>query len=254
MTTLATTARPRAASRAVVVVPVLTRHRRTSRWWPPCTWWAMWLTWGSGGREPHVLSTGCALLLTSARAGAAVADAVAGCAVARVRRRCGRVPSSSSLLRPGRRDARGRLLRLRRTARTGALRLGHVRRPPSAPARRRPGRRRRTVHQGLAALVGPAGPDPAVPGHVLLAQPGRYLPGRRRAAGIRCRRPGAPPAAPLGWVVAPLATAGVVFTTSRGSQLGLRSGSSCCWLRSCGLAPDTQRSGGSPARPRWPWR
>lgn len=26
-------------------------------------WWATWLTWGTGGREPHVLSVGCVLLL-----------------------------------------------------------------------------------------------------------------------------------------------------------------------------------------------
>ena len=224
MTTLAQAARTHEAVRVRAVVAFLAHRTATASVLATCTWWATKLTWGTGGREPHVLSTGCALLLVSAL-----------------------------LVRPWRRlspivlslgyglGAAAFLVVL--TAPTGtaglheaasyayAGQLGLVLFAWATSAARR------TMLLGAVLVAAAAQFTHGWLPWWGLQDPTRLFQGTfywHNQAGIflaagallafavvaQAHRP----LHPLGWVVAPLATAGVVYTTSRGSQLGLALG------------------------------
>lgn len=187
------------------------------------TWWATYLTWGTGGREPHVLSIGCLLV-----AGAYVA--------VRPWRAVGPIPTA---LVHG--VAVGAWLVVL-TAPTGfaggdevaaytfAAELGLVAWAWATDTTRR--------HLVLAAVVAAAGAQFAAgwlpwwggqdPTRLFEGtfywhnQVGIFL-----AAGalLGCAAVAAGrPIALLGWVVTPLCVAGTVYSTSRGSQIALALG------------------------------
>ena len=183
-------------------------------------WWATYLTWGTGGREPHVVSIGSVLVAASwvlvrpdrslPRWVLALGQALALGAVAVV------LTSPTGLA--GRDDAAAWVL----AAETGLLLLAWATDEP-----------RRSLL--VAALLGAAGaqfaqgwlpwwgaqdPTKLFQGTFYWHnQVGIFLAAGALLALAVLATEG--PLAPLGWVVAPLAVAGTVFTTSRGSQLGL---------------------------------
>ena len=221
MTSLATTARPRAANRAHVVVTVLTRHAADVSVVGTLTWWAMWLTWGSGGREPHVLSTGCALLLTSvvlvrpwrmlskvaltlgygAGAGAAVVVLTAPTGTAGMHEAASYVYAGQLglvVLAWATSDARRALL-------LGAVLVAAA----------------GQFTKGWLPWWGLQDPTKLFQGTFYWHNQAGIFLAAGALLGFAVAAQAHRPLHPLGWVVAPLATAGVVFTTSRGSQLGL---------------------------------
>ncbi|HEU5035467.1 MAG TPA: O-antigen ligase family protein [Nocardioides sp.] len=186
-------------------------------------WWATYLTWGTGGREPHVLSVGCALL-------------AAAYVAVRPWRVVGPVPTA--LVHAVALGAWAVVL----TAPTGwaggdevaaytlAAELGLVTWAWATDAVRR--------YVVLAAVLGAAGAQFAAgwlpwwgaqdPGKLFQGtfywhnQAGIFL-----AAGavLGCAAVAAGrPVALLGWTVTPLCVAGTVYTTSRGSQIALALG------------------------------
>lgn len=183
-------------------------------------WWATYLTWGTGGREPHVLSVGCALL-------------AAAYVVARPWRSVGPLPTA--LVHAVALGAWVVVL----TAPTGwagadevaaytfAAELGLVTWGWATGTTRR--------HLVLAAVLGAAGAQFAA-GWLPwwgLQDPSRLFEGTfywhnqvgiflaaGAVLGLAAVAAGRPVSL-LGWTIAPLCVAGTVYSTSRGSQLAL---------------------------------
>jgi O-antigen ligase len=224
MTSPAPTVLTRDLVRVRTVVAVLTGHAPTAAVVATLAWWATGLTWGTGGREPHVLSLGCGLLLASSL----------------LVRPWRRLPTAALLLGHGLGLAAFTVVLTAPTGTEGlheaasyafAGQLGLVVLAwATSPARR-------TIALG-AVLVAAA--SQFTQGWLPwwgLQDPSRLFQGTfywHNQAGIflaagallafavvaQAHRP----LHPLGWVVTPLTTAGVVYTTSRGSQLGLALG------------------------------
>lgn len=183
-------------------------------------WWATYLTWGTGGREPHVLSVGCALAALGwllvrpdrvLRPGVLVlGHALSFGAVAVV------LTAPTGLA--GRDDAAAWVL----TAQTGLLLLAwardDVRRLVLLTALLAAGGAQ--FAQGWLPWWGAQDPEKLFQGTFYWHnQVGIFL--AAVAVLALAVLAGGGPLARLGWVVAPLATAGTLFTTSRGSQLAL---------------------------------
>lgn len=186
-------------------------------------WWATYLTWGTGGREPHVLSIGCALLavaLLLVRPGSRLPGPVLliGHAVALG-------AWLVVLLAPtgwhGRDDA---------ASWTFAAELGLVLLAWASSAHRR-----LVVAAAVLAATGAQFAVGWLPwwgaqdqtklfqgSFYWHNQAGIFLAAGAVLALAVVTAPG--PLARLGWVVAPLAVAGTVYSTSRGSMLGLALG------------------------------
>ena len=221
MSSLAATVRPRAACTVRAGGAALGRHAADVSVAATVTWWAAWLTWGSGGREPHVLSTGCLLLLASVL----------------LVRPWRTLPKAALLIGYGLGAAAAAVVLTAPTGFAGmheaasyayAGQLGLV---VLAWAR---SEARRALLLGVVLIAAAAQFTKGWLPWWGLQDPTRLFQGTfywHNQAGIflaagallgfavvaQAHRP----LHPLGWVVAPLATAGVVYTTSRGSQLGL---------------------------------
>lgn len=190
-------------------------------------WWATYLTWGTGGREPHVLSIGCLLV---ALAWLLVRpDRVLDLKVLALGQALALGAVGVVLLSPtglaGRDDAAAWVL----AAETGLLLLAWARADARAELRRQVllgvlvAAAGAQFAQGWLPWWGAQDPTTLFQGTFYWHnQVGIFL-----AAGALlalAALAGGGSVARLGWVVAPLAIAGTVFTTSRGSQLGLALG------------------------------
>lgn len=203
------------------VVAAAARHAPTAAVVATLAWWATYLTWGMGGREPHVLSTGCGLLLVSAL-----------------------------LVRPWRSLSPATLTL--GTALGLAAFLVVATAPTGAAGLHEAASYTFTAQLGLVVLAWAttSGRRTFLLGSVLVAAAAQFTQGwlpwwglqdqarlfqgtfywHNQAGiflaagallGFAVVAQGRSPLRPLGWVVAPLCTAGTVYTTSRGSQLGL---------------------------------
>lgn len=203
------------------------RHLRTARRHLPdavvvagLAWWATYLTWGTGGREPHVLSVGCALAALGwllvrpdrvlRRPVLLLGHALSLGAVAVV------LTAPTGLA--GRDDAAAWVL----TAQTGLLLLAwardDVRRLVLLTALLGAGGAQ--FAQGWLPWWGAQDPEKLFQGTFYWHnQVGIFLAASAVLALATLADGGR--LARLCWVVAPLAVAGTLFTTSRGSQLAL---------------------------------
>ena len=207
--------RPRAAGRALRV------HAPTMAVSAALAWWATYFTWGTGGREPRVLSVACALLLV-------------GIVLVRPWRA---VPVAALVLCNGVGVAAFTVVLTAPTGLAGvheaasyayAAQLGLL-----VLAWASTGPRRTALLTALLAAAGLQFTQGWLPWWGL-QDPTKLFQGTfywHNQAGIFLAAgallaftvvvAGQRPLAPLAWVVGPLCAAGVVFTTSRGSQLGL---------------------------------
>lgn len=188
------------------------------------TWWATGLTWGTGGREPRVLTVGAALLLLAValvrpwerapRAATALVLAL-GAAVWGV---VLLAPAGTAGVDEAAAHGYAAVLGLLAwTWATTALRRGLLLAVLLAAAGLQ-------LSQGWLAFWGHQDPTALFQGTFFWHnQAGIFL-----AAGgvlaLATAAHGSRPWALLGWVVGPLAVAGTVWSTSRGSQIGLALG------------------------------
>lgn len=187
------------------------------------TWWATYLTWGMGGREPHVVSIGSVLVAVAwvlVRPDRLLPTWVLGLGQALALGAVTVVLTSPTGL-AGRDDAASWVL----AAETGLLLLAwatdEVRRTLLLAALL--GATGAQFAQGWLPWWGAQDPQKLFQGTFYWHnQVGIFLAAGALLALATLAHGG--PLDRLGWVVAPLAIAGTVFSTSRGSQLGLALG------------------------------